>query len=72
MTLLTDGSFAPCFSWHSYATLKDSFWKIYNGRDIRAWRRKAMNGREMPDADCKNCLMNVEPKLSQYVDARTL
>jgi len=60
LTINTDGSVVPCYSFDEVATIEDSWWKIWNGRRVRKYRRKAVNGRDMEFADCKNCGINVQ------------
>ena len=55
LTVNTDGSVVPCYSYDEVANIKDSLWKIWNGRAVRRYRNQAVNGREMEYADCKNC-----------------
>jgi len=55
LTINTDGSIVPCYSFDETSTIEDSFWKIWNGKLIRKYRRSAVNGRNMKYADCLNC-----------------
>ena len=54
LTLNTDGSVVPCYSYNGIGTWSDSFWKLWNGKDIRKFRRDALSMKATM-ADCKNC-----------------
>lgn len=56
--MYTEGSAVPCYSWHTVGNwFSDSFFKVWNGKAVRRFRRQAMKDRVVPDADCDNCLM---------------
>ena len=60
LTVNTDGSIVPCYSFDETAHINDSFWKIWNGKKIREYRKQAVNGRNMEFADCDNCGVNIQ------------
>lgn len=59
LTINTDGSVVPCYSYNDCATIEDSVWKVFNGKLIRKYRRTAVNGRDCELADCNNCGVNM-------------
>ena len=61
VTMNTDGSIVPCYSYHEIGNgFRDSFWKIWNGKPIREFRRKALTG-TATKADCRNCSIHLRP-----------
>jgi len=58
ITMNTDGGIVPCYSYHEIGTLRDGFLKLWNGREIRAFRHQAVNGRNIKLADCDSCGVN--------------
>ena len=57
LTMYTDGTLVPCYSWRPIGSIRDSIWTLLNGREIRKFRNERNSGRIPHDADCKNCLI---------------
>ena len=55
ITINTDGTVVPCYSYHHIGDINDSFLKLWNGKEIRDYRKQAVNGRNIILADCNNC-----------------
>ncbi len=60
LTINTDQSIVPCYSFHEIGTLKDDFIKVWNGKKIRRFRQCALKQINVPDADCLNCGYKIE------------
>jgi radical SAM protein with 4Fe4S-binding SPASM domain len=58
ITINTDGSVVPCYSFDEIGNISDGFLRLWNGYKIRQYRRKAVNGRNIILADCDNCGIN--------------
>ena len=59
LTINTDGSVVPCYSYHKIGSICDNFLTLWNGKKIREYRKQAVNGRYMEFADCDNCGINI-------------
>lgn len=59
LTINTDGSIVPCYSYNQTSHITDSLWGIWNGKLIRKYRRESVNGRNCLLADCLNCGINL-------------
>ena len=58
LTINTDGSIVPCYSYNEIGNIKDSFLKIWNGKKVREFRRQALK-MQTQKSDCKNCTANL-------------
>ena len=54
ITINTDGTIVPCWSFNTTANIKDSWLKIWNGKKVRKYRRDALK-MKAKQSDCKNC-----------------
>ena len=59
LTINTDGSVVPCYSYHEIGNINDSFLKLWNGKKIRKYRKDAMK-MQCTMSDCKNCGINIK------------
>lgn len=59
LTINTDGSVVPCYSYHEIGKISDPIWKLYNGKEIRKYRRYALS-MQCTMSDCKNCGINLK------------
>lgn len=57
LTINTDETIVPCYSYNTTSQLSDSFWKIWNGKKIRKYRRDALRMKAQ-HTDCLNCGIN--------------
>lgn len=59
LTINTDGSVVPCYSFHEIGNIEDHFLKIWNGKKIRAYRRSALT-MSQTHSDCLNCGIQID------------
>lgn len=57
MTINTDGSVVPCYTYYEIGNISDSFLKLWNGKKIRRYRMDALKMKQT-FSDCKNCMIN--------------
>jgi len=59
LTINTDGTVVPCYSYNTIGRIEDSFWTLWNGKKIRKYRRDALRARA-ERSDCSNCGVNLK------------
>ena len=60
LTINTDGSIVPCYSYDEIANISNPFLNIWNGKKVRKYRDAAVNGRDIKYSDCINCGIGIK------------
>lgn len=59
MTVNTDGSVVPCYSYNEVGNISDPFLLVWNGKLMRRFRRDALR-MKAEKSDCRNCGINLK------------